>query len=288
MSIRFSLLANAMPSFREGTSVEKKVDALQDYQVQLLEYLRYTLQNLDADNFNETGLNEILEPVLVEVKGFNGEITAIKIANGEIRSSVEGMSEEFGELKSTVTQTANSVSAIVSGVGSDGTVTAASIVAAINRGADYDESFIKLSANAVNIDGVVTFTDLANSNPTKTIINGNNITTGEIRAINFVASGDMDGYISNSFVVETEERDLVGRIGYQYVGFDNEHCDKLWIRTESYSYYPNTYNPSIKIEAAGGVSIESYDGHGVFIYDGSGTEWMFKGGFLYKDGRQVL
>lgn len=291
--IKFSLLANALPSFTKETPLTRKVDELQDYQVQLLDFLRYALQNLEADNFNEAGLTEILEPVLIEVKGVDGRVSSLKITADGISSTVESLGDDLGAfeswaegeisgVKSSVEQTADSISAIVSNVGSGGNVTAASIVAAINRAG----SSVQISADHVDISGFVTFSDLEKTG--QTTINGSNITTGEIRAINFVASGDMDGYISNSFVVETEERDLVGRIGYQYVWSDDEHCDKLWIRTESYSYYPDTYNPSIKIEAAGGVSIESVDGHGVFIYDGSGTEWMFKGGYLYKDGSRVL
>lgn len=318
--IKFSLLSNALPSFTRETPLEKRVDDLQDYQVQLLDFLRYALQNLEADNFNETGLEEILEPILVEVKGVDGRVSSLKItadgisstvealgddlgafeswAEGEISSvkssvtqtaqqielRVQGVETDLGELESTVTQTANSISAIVSNVGSGGNVTAASIVAAINRAG----SSVQISADHVDISGFVTFTDLEREG--WTTINGSNITTGEIRAINFYASGSMDGAVSNSFNVISEEA-LIGRIGYQYVAEDGEHADKMWLLTEAYPGYGGWMFPSIKIQAAGGVSIQSVDGHGVFIYDGWGensVEWMFKGGYLYRDGVKVL
>jgi hypothetical protein len=282
-------------------NTSEDIKTLYNYVFQLTEEMRYLMSNLDVTNFNDLGLaryengrlqvySEIvevraskLESIIQDVEDEFGQLeSSITQTAQQIELRVQGVESSIGAVQSTVTQTATSVSTIVSSVGSGGTVTAASIVAAINRSG----SSVVIDADHVDISGFVTFSDLEKTG--QTTINGSNITTGEIRAINFVASGDMDGYISNSFVVETEERDLVGRIGYQYVWSDDEHCDKLWIRTESYSYYPDTYNPSIKIEAAGGVSIESVDGHGVFIYDGSGTEWMFKGGYLYKDGSRVL
>lgn len=298
--IKFSLLANALPTFTTGTPLSKKVDDLQDYQVQLLDFLRYALQNLEADNFNETGLSEILEPVLVEVKGVNGRVSSLKITADGISSTVEALGNDLGDfeswaegeisgVKSSVKQTADSLSAIVSSVGSGGSVTAASIIAAINN--DYSEVMIK--ADKVDISGFVTFSDLSNSGETE--INGDNITTGTIRGVNFIALGSAElGMEYNSFrVIDLDKDAMIGGIGYQYFEDDvtsgyTDHGDKLWIRTVEFRNYPTIYHPSIKIESAGGVSIESVDGHGVFIYDGSGTEWMFKGGSLYKDGTVVL
>lgn len=206
MSSKFSLLANAIPSFTKHTTVEAKVDALADYQVQLLDYLRYAMSNLDAENFNATGLEEILEPVVVEIKNANGDITSIKATVEGVQSTVKGHSTtinshtntlnshgtSISNLSSQITQTANKISAVVSAVDdSSGNVTAASIVAAINAAG----SSVKISADHVSISGFVTFTDLSTEG--KTTINAGNITTGSISA-NRISGGTLSGVVLES------------------------------------------------------------------------------------------
>ena len=90
MSSKFSLLASAIPTFTKKDTVEAKVDALTDYQVQLLEYLRYTLSNLDADNFNPSGLQEILEPVVLEIKDAEGEYATMVATVEGFQTTVQG------------------------------------------------------------------------------------------------------------------------------------------------------------------------------------------------------
>lgn len=198
MSSKFSLLTSAMPTFTKKTTVEAKVDALVDYQVQLLDYLRYTLGNLDKENFNASGLHEILEPVVAEIKNTEGDILSlwmtaeelagrIEDADGNytslnatvdgIQTTVRSHTSSIGSLQSQITQTSDKISAVVSAVDdSSGNVTAASIVAAINKAG----SSVKISADHVDISGFVTFSDL--STPGATTISGANIETGTISA----------------------------------------------------------------------------------------------------------
>lgn len=209
MSSKFSLLANAMPTFTKQTTVEKKVEALTDYQIQLLEYLRYALSNLDADNFNPTGLNEILAPVVAEIKNTDGDILTLWATAEELAAQIEDVDGNYTSLKATVTglqstvsshtnsinnqaatntslqsqitQTANKISAVVSAVDdSSGNVTAASIVAAINSAG----STVKISADHIQLSGdFVTISDLA----------GNG--TVEINAGNIAAGGTISGCV---------------------------------------------------------------------------------------------
>lgn len=253
MSSKFSLLTSAMPTFTKKTTVEAKVDALADYQVQLLEYLRYSMSNLDADNFNPSGLKQILEPVVVEIKGMEDQFTSLAITVDGFKTTVEGyeksvdgyekqvssFEQTVGGFSATVEgysndvegyeaavgsytkqvssfnqtvngfnttvksyeqkvagytqqvssfeQTASSISAKVSGVAnSSGNVTAASIVAAINKAG----STVKISADHVDISGFVTFSDL--STPGATTISGANIETGTINA-GTISGGTLSG-----------------------------------------------------------------------------------------------
>ena len=350
MSSKFSLLASAMPTFTKKDTVEAKVDALADYQVQLLDYLRYTLGNLDADNFNPTGLKEILEPVVAEIKDTDGNILdlwmtaeelAAKIEDADgnytsLKTTVEGLETEIAgvdgkytsisatvngiqstvnshtttinnhtnklnsqgasitSLQSQITQTANEIAAVVSAVDdSNGKVTAASIVAAINNAG----SSVQISADHVNISGFVTFSDLSTEG--QTTINAGNIVTGEIRAVKYVAAGNLySGNIDDCIVVEDGANNQIGYIGYSWDG----STDRLWIATDSYKIGSRWYYPSLKLEAAGNISIEAYDeliylsapvyvsmvaGEFVFISDGI-SEWEFRNGNLYKNGIKVL
>lgn len=185
MSSKFSLLASAMPTFTKKTTVEAKVDALADYQVQLLEYLRYTLTNLDADNFNASGLNEILNPVVAEIKNAEGDILSLWLTAEELAVKLESNDEQLGSLQSEIKQTSNQISAVVSSVGDgEGNVTAASIVAAINAAG----SSVRISADHIELEGdLVTITDLKTGGAV--VIDGGNVSAGTISGAAFYTEG---------------------------------------------------------------------------------------------------
>lgn len=317
-------LKTTMGNLSGNTSEDLKM--LYNYVFQLTEELRYLINNLDVTNFNDLGLaryengrlqvySEVVEvrakkvESVVEALGNDlgefenwteGEIESVRSSfsqtAGQIEAKVQALDTDVGELSSKLTLTSNSVSAIVSNVGSGNQVTVASIIAAINSEAGNSSSFIQLKAEAVDISGMVTFNDLSSDakdeygNPV-TVINGSNISAGEISAINFIASGNLDGGISNSFVISDGNwpEYWIGNIGYQWVDEDGVYGDKLWIRTKRYKLGDTRYYPAIKIESAGGVSIEAGADRGVYIYDGT-AEWMFKSGVLTRtiDGESTV
>ena len=243
------------------------IKTLYNYVFQLTEEFRYLMSNLDVTNFNDLGLARYENGRLQVYSG------VVEVRANKIESVVEALGNDLGEFElwteSQFIQTENSISAVVN---ANGNITPASIVAAINEA----KSTVKIAADHVDISGLVTIADLKGNGTT--VINGSNITTGEIRAVNFIAKGDI-----NSFIVHDENDAAIGSIGYSVVEDEEEYKDKLWLTTNRYRKNGMYYYPAIKLEAAGGVSIES-GGNGVFIYDGSGVEWMFKGGRLYKDG----
>lgn len=65
----FASLDTGFPDLSGYSSTEQKLQAMEDYLVQLLEQLRYTLHNLGVENFNEEGLRRITEPLDVKVSG---------------------------------------------------------------------------------------------------------------------------------------------------------------------------------------------------------------------------
>lgn len=312
------------------------VKTMYNYVFQLTEELRYLLNNLGVTNFNdlelaryengrlqiysealelrakrlevsfsqadgelETKINATVSGLKTEVTELGNQVTGLgnrtstlEQTASQIKTTVSEQGTTIGDLQSSITQNAGKISAIVSAVGSGGTVSAASIVAAINSAG----SNVQISADHITLTGYVTAEDLEGEG--RTTVNGANITTGEINAVNFVASGDLDGDVSRSFVVVDEAGTVIGNIGYQYVSSDGFLGDKLWIRTLS----NKDYLPAIKIQASGNVSIQSEHElvyirsedtvtisapSRIYIY-AADTTWSFQDGGLYKNGTKVL
>ena len=127
----FANLDTGFPMFRPGMSTEQKLQAMEDYLVQVLEQLRYTLGNLGAENFSETDLEDlgkvIRRPVEAELSDVEAGLSARITANAE---GIETLVEETGvdglgpneTLCSRIAQNAEGISAEVakSGTGSLG------------------------------------------------------------------------------------------------------------------------------------------------------------------------
>ncbi len=127
----FANLDTGFPMFPPGMSTEQKLQAMEDYLVQVLEQLRYTLGNLGAENFSETDLEDlgkvIRRPVEAELSDVEAGLSARITANAE---GIETLVEETGvdglgpneTLCSRIAQNAEGISAEVakSGTGSLG------------------------------------------------------------------------------------------------------------------------------------------------------------------------
>ena len=81
----------------EGRDTDAKLRAVQDYLYQLLEQLRYILNNLTPDNFNEQEVSgwageTIVKPIHAEITDVEqGLVTLIDATAGEINASVQGI-----------------------------------------------------------------------------------------------------------------------------------------------------------------------------------------------------
>lgn len=122
-----------------------------NYLFMLREQMDYLTGHLETDNFSEAGLQELGEvitrPLTVSLKGTQDEVTQLKLWKDGLTLKVEN-----GE--------ASSVIRLMAG-------TAA------------------ISSQTIELKGLVSFTDLKNSG--KTEINGDNITTGSLKAIDMWA-----------------------------------------------------------------------------------------------------
>lgn len=85
----FAALFNDFPDLKGKDSTEKKFSGLEDYMYQLIERIGYALTNLDENNFNVKGLQDITDPIHAEIKDTEaGLITLIDVTAGEIKFEV--------------------------------------------------------------------------------------------------------------------------------------------------------------------------------------------------------
>lgn len=112
MPSNFLNLDTRFPTFTGGESTEQKVAVIQNYLFMLLEQLRYSLRNLDAGNFNETGLKEITDPIYIRLEGEIGELVEISVTRSGIMTRMRTAEGEISELQ----QTAQSITTRVASV----------------------------------------------------------------------------------------------------------------------------------------------------------------------------
>lgn len=123
------------PNFAGQESPAEQIKTIRNYLYMLLEQLRYTLNNLDAGNFNSEGLKEIQdaisEPILKQLSDTDGnlaelQVTAAGLASrvssnegdiSQLEQTAQGLSSRVGDAEgniSSLQQTANGLSSRVS------------------------------------------------------------------------------------------------------------------------------------------------------------------------------
>ena len=122
------------PNFAGQESPAEQIRTIRNYLYMLLEQLRYTLNNLDAGNFNTEGLKEIQDaisqPILKQLSDTDGnlaelQVTAAGLASrvssnegdiSQLEQTAQGLSSRVGDAEgniSSLQQTANSLSSRV-------------------------------------------------------------------------------------------------------------------------------------------------------------------------------
>ena len=254
----------------EGKTQDEKIAQLTSYLYMLLEQLRYSLSNLGQENFNTTELETLTEtirqPIYVQLEDTEkGLSTQLNVLNGNFNAVFEGVDwnndvtkytkvvgdingiytevydEETG--KSRIEQNATAITAEVenrkAAIASSINQTMNSITLSVtNQGLS---SIIKLSANKtevtsakIEITGAVTFSDLYNKND-NTVINGDNIRTGQINAIDIVGSTITGATITGSIFASTltNDSETQGRIDFYYLATqENMRVGSLYVSDE--------------------------------------------------------
>lgn len=236
-----SSLLNAdtsFPQFTEETKDSEKIEKITSYLFMLLEQLRYSLANLDKDNFNDTGLAEIgrifTDPVYIRLEGAEGGIHELNVTAQLLSSRIQDAEGNLSELTQTartltsrisdtegnvsvLQQTAQSLSSKIQ----DAEGNISQLVQTVNgmqlvvRNGEASSS-ITLTANGVGISsqtisfsGMVTFAGLAGGTTT---IDGACIKTGTIDA-NRVKVNSLYGqyvYLNNAYGIAMGQFSITG------------------------------------------------------------------------------
>lgn len=191
-----------------GKSTEQQVFTIMNYLYMLKEQLTYSLSNLGLDNINANSFIEIAgiinQPVILRLDGVDGSLAEINVNLGTVSSQLQDAEGNISSLQQTATSLTSDISDLegnyttlqqtVSGLritASNGTTS--STLTLTSNG-------VQLSSTNVQITGMVTFTDLSTSG--RTTINGGNITTGVISAID-ISSVTIDGSSITGSTFET-------------------------------------------------------------------------------------
>lgn len=293
----------SFPQLTEEQSTDEKFGVITNYLYMLLEQLRYSMANLGRENFNDAEFdsiaNIITEPVYVQLEGVEGEVASLQLTAQSLTSRItdaEGnistlqqtsssllvrVSDAEGNISSLQVTAQSLTSRITNAEGSISSLTQTvnSITLSVSNG-EYSSTIrllmdgVIISSRTIQFSGMVTFSDLEGSGTT--YINGDNIQTGTISAINISGciiegstfrstlqyNGAIGGEIEFYYLSDYY---LAGgiRLDDQGAGTQYENRYRMFVYTESVA----GVNFALKLEAAGGISMEA--GENVYIEAGT-------------------
>lgn len=259
----------SFPQFTQQTGDKEKIEKLTSYLFMLLEQLRYSLANLDKDNFNDAGLEEIgkiiTEPVYVRLEGAEGDIHELNVTAQFLSSRI---ADAEGNV-STLTQTVNSMRLSVVNGESSSTIT-------------LTANGVGISSQSIQFTGMVTFAGLSSGT---TVIDGACIRTGTISAVNISgcsiegstfrsvlsAYGGIGGEIQFCYLAPNLVAGGI-RLDDQGTGSETESRYRMFLYTRS--VYGVSF--AMKLQSAGGISIEAAR----HIYCSSGMNFLVSAGSI--------
>lgn len=295
------------PQLTGGKSTEQTIYEVLNYLYMLREQLRYSLANLGIENINPTSFEEIAniitEPVYLQLKDEEGNMASLIAevdslssrltdTEGNVSSLVQTTTSlstrmtdaegNIGTLQVTATSLQTSVSSL-DGEVSQITQTVNGLTLSVTNGDESSELRLmsgsaQLSSATIEITGMVTFYDLSHASG-ETVINGGNVSTGTISAINIEgcnitgstfktilsSSGNVGGEIKMYYIDDVSDNYLAGGLRLDSDGGSGDAQYRLFLYTENVL----GENFALKLDAAGAMSLES--GSDIYIIaNGSG------------------
>lgn len=208
------------PNFAGQESPAEQIRTIRNYLYMLLEQLRYTLNNLDAGNFNTEGLKEIQDaisqPILKQLSDTDGNLaelqaTAAGLASrvssnegniSQLEQTAQGLSSRVGNAEgniSSLQQTANGLSSRVSSA--EGNISSLQQTAngLSSRVSNAEGSISSLSQTASGLETRVANAEGAVSTVSQKV-NGVTVTTGYgqtfLAGDRIVMSSDINNYMA--------------------------------------------------------------------------------------------
>lgn len=208
------------PNFAGQENPAEQIRTIRNYLYMLLEQLRYTLNNLDAGNFNSEGLKEIQDaisqPILKQLSDTDGnlaelQVTAAGLASrvssnegniSQLEQTAQGLSSRVGDAEgniSSLQQTANGLSSRVSSA--EGNISSLHQTAngLSSRVSNAEGSISSLSQTASGLETRVANAEGAVSTVSQKV-NGVTVTTGYgqtfLAGDRIVMSSDINNYMA--------------------------------------------------------------------------------------------
>ena len=208
------------PNFAGQENPAEQIRTIRNYLYMLLEQLRYTLNNLDAGNFNTEGLKEIQDaisqPILKQLSDTDGnlaelQVTAAGLASrvssnegniSQLEQTAQGLSSRVGDAEgniSSLQQTANGLSSRVSSA--EGNISSLQQTAngLSSRVSNAEGSISSLSQTASGLETRVASAEGAVSTVSQKV-NGVTVTTGYgqtfLAGDRIVMSSDINNYMA--------------------------------------------------------------------------------------------
>ena len=102
------------PTLTQEQSTDEKFEKITSYLYMLLEQLRYSMGNLDKENFNDAGLEEIAniitEPVYVQLKDDEANIAALTVTAAGLGARLSDAEGNITQLNATTTSLTSRIS----------------------------------------------------------------------------------------------------------------------------------------------------------------------------------
>ena len=208
------------PNFAGQESPAEQIRTIRNYLYMLLEQLRYTLNNLDAGNFNTEGLKEIQDaisqPILKQLSDTDGnlaelQVTAAGLASrvssnegdiSQLEQTAQGLSSRVGDAEgniSSLQQTANSLSSRVTSAEGNISTLQQTANGLSSRVSNAEGSISSLSQTASGLETRVANAEGAVSTVSQKV-NGVTVTTGYgqtfLAGDRIVMSSDINNYMA--------------------------------------------------------------------------------------------
>lgn len=208
------------PNFAGQESPAEQIRTIRNYLYMLLEQLRYTLNNLDAGNFNTEGLKEIQDaisqPILKQLSDTDGnlaelQVTAAGLASrvssnegdiSQLEQTAQGLSSRVGDAEgniSSLQQTANGLSSRVSSAEGNISTLQQTANGLSSRVSNAEGSISSLSQTAsgletrvANAEGAVSTVSQKVNGVTVTTLYGQTFLAGD----RIVMSSDINNYMA--------------------------------------------------------------------------------------------